>query len=269
MNQYRSTIRLQLALKRTFDILLSASALVFLLPLIALLALTVKLESRGPAFYRHRRVGKDGRPFDLLKFRSMVARGDDSAYLEYLHKLIESERNGKGLPYRKMESDPRITRVGRFLRRFYLDELPQVLNIMVGDMSIVGPRPHVELEVKSYTPEQQRRLTVRPGATGLWQATGKAECTFSELIAMDLKYIDEWNLALDLKIILKTFLVMMRGGEGFWAKVAKRIPAPTLLPPETQGSYPVQFPHENPKMEIPGNTSSSLSLFNRHTIEED
>jgi hypothetical protein len=143
----------------------------------------------------------------------------------YLQELIDSEQGGsdKALPYRKLNNDPRITRVGRFLRRYYLDELPQLWNILIGDMSLVGPRPHVQFEVDHYTPEQKRRLSAKPGATGLWQVIGKANCTFSELIALDLKYIDNWSLWLDLQLIFLTFVLLAHGGEEFWIQMATRM----------------------------------------------
>ncbi len=226
MEQRGASHTIQKALKRALDVLLSAGGLLFLAPLMGILALVVRLESRGPVIYRHKRVGRDGALFDLYKFRSMVSGGDDSSYMTYLQQLIESEKhsNGKGMPYKKMDGDRRVTRVGRILRNYYLDELPQLWNILVGDMSLVGPRPHVQFEVDHYTPEQRRRLSVQPGATGLWQVAGKADCTFSELIALDLAYIDNWNFWLDLKIIFRTVVLMLHGGEGSWARMIKKIP---------------------------------------------
>lgn len=216
----------QLALKRALDIAVAAAGLFLLLPVYGAIALAIKLDSPGPVIYRHRRVGKDGKPFYLFKFRSMSASGDDSGYMEYLKQLIESERDndGKALPYRKLTSDPRVTRVGKVLRTYYLDELPQIWNILLGDMSLVGPRPHVQFEVDHYTPHQRKRLRARPGATGLWQVTGKADCTFNELIELDLQYIKNWHLMLDVLIVLQTMALMLRGGEGFWARMAKTIP---------------------------------------------
>ena len=142
----------------------------------------------------------------------------DNSYMDYLRQLIESEttQNDKALPYRKLTEDPRITRVGRILRRFYIDELPQLINIIKGEMSLVGPRPHVQFEVDHYTSEQRRRLSARPGVTGLWQATGKVDSSFSELIALDLEYIDNWSLRLDFWIVLTTLSVIFRGGEKIW-----------------------------------------------------
>lgn len=212
-------------LKRLFDILFSLIFLILLSPIILALAIIIKLDSRGPAIYRHVRIGKDGKPFNLYKFRSMTVGGEDKGYMDYLKELIESSQDGsRGMPYRKMNGDSRITRVGGFLRKYYLDELPQFWNILRGEMSLVGPRPHVQFEVDYYTPEQRRRLSVRPGATGLWQVEGKADCCFNELIAMDLEYIDNWSLALDIQIVVQTLLLMSRGGESFWARMAKQIP---------------------------------------------
>jgi lipopolysaccharide/colanic/teichoic acid biosynthesis glycosyltransferase len=206
--------------------LVAALGLIVLSPIYLLIMLAIKLDSRGPVLYRHTRIGKDGKPFSLYKFRSMVSGGDDAGYMQYLKQLIESEKKGKGqgLPYRKMNGDPRVTRVGAFLRNYYLDELPQLVNILQGEMSLVGPRPHVQFEVDHYTPEQRRRLAVKPGATGLWQVAGKADCTFTELIALDLEYIDHWSLGLDLQIAFRTLALMLRGGEKFWARMVKRVP---------------------------------------------
>ncbi len=141
-----------------------------------------------------------------------------------MQRLIESEvkPGSSALPYRKMDGDPRVTRVGRILRRFYLDELPQLINVLRGDMSLVGPRPHVQLEVDHYTVEQFRRLSVRPGITGLWQIEGKADCTFTELIQLDLDYIDRWSLLFDLNILVKTFYSLLRGGEKFIIDKSKK-----------------------------------------------
>lgn len=228
--------RAQRLVKRLMDITISGLLLILLSPLFFLFAVLIKVTSRGPVIFRHQRVGKNVVPFDLLKFRTMVSGGDDRQYMQYLKQLIESERNnnnfennghkndGNGLPYRKMDSDPRVTPIGEFLRKYYLDELPQLWNILKGEMSLVGPRPHVQFEVDYYQPEQCRRLSVAPGATGLWQVSGKADCTFNELINLDLDYIDNWNLLLDLEIMAKTVLLMARGGEGFWARMVKKIP---------------------------------------------
>lgn len=245
MEQADFRYQVQQGLKRTLDIVVVVAGLLLIWPVLLLIGMAVKLDSRGPVIFRHKRVGRDGKPFYLLKFRTMVEGGDDTSYMKYLDDLIESERigNGESLPYRKMNSDPRVTRVGKLLRTYYLDELPQAWNILKGDMSLVGPRPHVQFEVDHYTPQQRRRLITRPGATGLWQVTNKADCTFSELIALDLQYIDNWSLNLDLKILLKTFALLAKGGEGFWARMAKRIPQNQASPrPSFEGPAVVHEP---------------------------
>jgi lipopolysaccharide/colanic/teichoic acid biosynthesis glycosyltransferase len=219
--------------KRCVDVVIGGLLLLILSPILIVIAVMIKLDSRGPVIYRHLRIGRHGKPFYLYKFRSMTVGGDDTGYMEYLRQLIESEQQGEGIPYRKMSIDARVTRIGGFLRTYYLDEIPQLLNIIKGDMSLVGPRPHVQFEVDHYTTDQSRRLLVRPGATGLWQVDGKADCTFNELIDLDLDYIENRSLVLDFLIILKTLLLMARGGEGFWARMEKRIP--------NQGRRPVRI----------------------------
>jgi len=215
--------RMQQAIKRILDMFLAGSGLILFSPLIAIIALAIRLDSPGPVIYKHKRVGKDGQPFDLYKFRSMITGGDDSGYLQYLEELIESSKNGQGKPYRKMADDPRVTRVGRLLRQYYLDELPQLWNIFTGDMSLVGPRPHVQIEVENYTPEQRRRLAVKPGATGIWQVYGKCDCSFGDLLELDLEYIDHWSLGLDMQLIWQTGMIMLRGGEGSWTRMSKSV----------------------------------------------
>jgi lipopolysaccharide/colanic/teichoic acid biosynthesis glycosyltransferase len=216
--------RYQIFLKRVLDVLLACIGLILFTPIIILIIIAIKIDSPGPVLYKHKRIGKDGKPFDLYKFRSMVAGGDDTSYMDYLRELIESAKTNNGKPYRKMESDPRVTRVGEFLRKSYLDELPQFWNILNGEMSLVGPRPHVQFEVDNYTDNELRRLSVKPGATGMWQVYGKKDCTFRELIELDLEYVEHWNLGLDLKLVWQTFLLMLRGGEGSWTRMAKTIP---------------------------------------------
>jgi lipopolysaccharide/colanic/teichoic acid biosynthesis glycosyltransferase len=248
---------LERGVKRLLDVLFSGISLIIISPFILLIAILIKFDSPGPVFYRHVRIGKDGKPFHLYKFRSMIAGSDDSDYSEYIKQLIESDqrdpRNGK--PYRKMDGDARITRVGGFLRTHYLDELPQLWNIIKGDMSLVGPRPHVEFEVNYYTDKQRRRLSVSPGATGLWQVEGKADCTFYELIDLDLDYIDTWSLGHDFQIMLKTIVLMGRGGEDFWARKVKHIPQLGTTYPSNQqihpspSSVPMDLPSQNTQEE--------------------
>jgi lipopolysaccharide/colanic/teichoic acid biosynthesis glycosyltransferase len=223
-NQYNH--QFEQSIKRLIDIVFATIVLIVFSPVLIFIAILVKLDSPGPVIYRHKRVGKNGQTFLLYKFRTMVTGGDDHGYMNYLTELIESSNNngGNGKPYTKMKDDNRVTRVGRILRNHYLDELPQMINVMKGDLSLVGPRPHVQFEVDHYTPEQCRRLSVPPGLTGLWQVSGKAECTFAELIAFDLVYIDTWSFWLDVQILFATVYIMLNGGEGFWTRTHKLIP---------------------------------------------
>jgi lipopolysaccharide/colanic/teichoic acid biosynthesis glycosyltransferase len=224
------THRFQITLKRALDVLLSVAGLILLSPIILLITIAIKIDSPGPVFYKHQRIGKNGKPFNLYKFRSMVSGGDDSSYMDYLAELIESAKTNNGRPYNKMEADPRVTRVGQFLRKSYLDELPQFWNILLGEMSLVGPRPHVQFEVDHYSENERRRLSVKPGATGIWQVHGKNDCTFRELIELDMEYVDRWSLGLDLKLIWRTILLMVSGGEGSWSRMAKIIPGKNIKP---------------------------------------
>jgi lipopolysaccharide/colanic/teichoic acid biosynthesis glycosyltransferase len=185
-------------IRRVFDIAVSALALLLASPLIALAALAIRLESPGPVVYRQRRAGRDGRPFDMLKLRTMV----DGA-----------EHIGAGLAVN--ENDSRITRVGAFLRRTSLDELPNLLNVLRGDMSLIGPRPTVPVQVEQYTARQRGRLAVKPGITGWAQVNGRASLPWAERIELDLYYIAHRSLALDLKIVWRT-VAMVLGGSGLY-----------------------------------------------------
>lgn len=192
------------ALKRLFDIVASATALVVLLPLFAVVALAIKLTSRGPVFFKQLRVGLHGRPFHMFKFRSMVVNAD--AMKDQLKQ--QNEQRG---PVFKMKNDPRVTRVGRFIRKFSIDELPQLLNVLRGEMSIVGPRPPVPKEVAQYEGWQRRRLSVRPGLTCIWQVSGRNEISFEDWMYLDMQYIDHWSLARDVSLVLKTVPVVLTG----------------------------------------------------------
>ncbi|MFM8828784.1 MAG: sugar transferase [Actinomycetota bacterium] len=182
------------AAKRAFDLAVAIPATIALAPVMAGLAAWVRIDSPGPAVFRQRRAGAFGRPFTCLKFRSMV----DGA-----------ERKGAGL--KVTEDDDRITRAGRVLRRLSLDELPQLINVIRGDMSIVGPRPTVPSQIAHYDAVQRRRLMARPGMTGLAQVRGRASIPWSERIALDVQYVDTWSMALDLRIIADTVRVVLRG----------------------------------------------------------
>jgi len=193
-----------LFLKRTMDVVLASVLLVLLAPFMALIGLLVKLTSKGPTIYRQIRCGLYGRKFTLYKFRSMHEGAEDVLW-EIRHL---GEMNG---PVFKMRNDPRVTPFGRFLRKSSIDELPQFWNVIKGDMSLVGPRPPLPEEVREYTRWQRRRLSVKPGITCLWQVSGRNEIDFHEWMKLDLEYIDQWSLLLDLKILLRTFPVVLLG----------------------------------------------------------
>ncbi len=194
----------QMALKRAFDILSSGIALWLLSPLLIGVALMIKLTSRGPVLFRQVRVGMHGRPFRMLKFRTMVENA------EALKETLAAKNEMDG-PVFKMKRDPRITSIGRFLRKFSIDELPQLVNVLRGDMSVVGPRPPVPNEVARYEPWQRRRLSVRPGLTCIWQVSGRNEISFEQWMFMDLQYIDHWTFSNDIGLILKTLPVVLTG----------------------------------------------------------
>ena len=190
--------------KRFFDIVLSLCGLVILSPLFLITAVAIRLDSKGPAFYSQKRIGKNGKPFKMYKFRSMCV--DAEQQLERLAAL--NERDG---PTFKITHDPRVTRVGRFIRKTCIDELPQLINILRGEMSLVGPRPPLPNEVAVYTPYQMRRLGVTPGLTCFWQATKGEDTTFEEWVVMDLKYIRDRSLKTDIKILFLTVRVVLLG----------------------------------------------------------
>lgn len=201
--------------KRTSDIVIALFALALFLPVWLIVALLIKLDSRGPVFFKQERVGMDGRVFLVYKFRTMYLNSDDRVHQEYQRKFIagdaEANLGDERRPAYKLSSDPRITRVGRWLRRSSLDEVPQLFNVLLGDMSVVGPRPPITYEVEAYAPGHRRRLDMKPGLTGLWQVSGRNRLPFDEMVRLDLFYIENWSLLLDLKIILRTVLVVLRG----------------------------------------------------------
>lgn len=193
-----------LMLKRALDLILSSLLLLFLSPLLLAIAILIRLDSPGPIFYRSDRIGKKGRVFKCIKFRTMVADADRRlAELKHLN-----ERQGVLF---KMANDPRITPLGRMLRKYSLDELPQFLNVLKGDMSIVGPRPPIGSEVREYKLDHLRRLDVTPGITGLWQVYARQDPSFDSYISLDLAYVEHWTIWLDLKIILRTVGVVFSG----------------------------------------------------------
>jgi exopolysaccharide biosynthesis polyprenyl glycosylphosphotransferase len=195
----------QYAVKRMIDIVASALGLIVLSPLLLFVAVAIKATDGGPVFFKQRRVGLNGAHFDMLKFRSMVMNADAMK-----DKLMAQNEMQGGVVF-KMKNDPRITSIGRFIRKFSVDELPQLINILRGDMTIVGPRPAVPREVALYKVWQRRRLSVRPGLTCYWQVSGRNEIGFDEWMQLDLRYVDQWNLKIDIELILKTFPVVLTG----------------------------------------------------------
>jgi exopolysaccharide biosynthesis polyprenyl glycosylphosphotransferase len=192
-----------LAAKRVMDVMFAAFAMVVLSPLLAVIAAAIVFGDGGPVLYRQERVGLHGRRFSVVKFRSMVTTAD--AQLENL--LVHNEVNGHAF---KLTSDPRVTRIGRFLRRSSLDELPQLWNVVRGEMSLVGPRPPLVREVAGYDVWHRRRLSMKPGITGLWQIEGRREREFDRWVQKDLEYIDRWSTWLDIRIMLRTIPAMLR-----------------------------------------------------------
>lgn len=195
---------LQLALKRVIDIVVGGSAMLLLAPLLMATALAIKLTSRGPVFFTQPRVGRDGELFDFMKFRSMRT---TAAY----EKPQLKELNEMDGPIFKIRNDPRITKVGRVIRKLSIDELPQLAHVLSGKMSLVGPRPHLPEEVAAYDLRAYRRLTVKPGITCIWQVSGRADLNFETWIDLDLEYIDTWNLTKDAKILVKTIPAVLSG----------------------------------------------------------
>jgi len=195
-----------LVLKRIVDFTFALLGLIFLSPLMALLALAIKLDSPGPAIFTQERVGKGGKRFVVYKFRSMV--DDAEAQKQSLLRLNEAEG-----PLFKIRNDPRMTRLGRLLRKFSLDELPQLYNVLRGEMSLVGPRPNVPAEVEQYQSWHRRRLEIVPGITGMWQVSGRSDLTFDEMALLDIYYLENWSMALDIKVMLQTIpSVLLRIG---------------------------------------------------------
>ena len=198
-----------LLLKRCIDVVGSVGGLLLLLPLIIVVAVLIKLEDpRGRVFYHQTRIGKDEKPFRMYKLRSMVSNADQ--LLEQLRS--RNEISGKMF---KMKQDPRVTRIGRLIRRTSIDELPQLWNVLRGEMSLVGPRPPLPSEVESYTAFEKRRLSVVPGCTGLWQVSGRSTIGFKEMVDLDLEYIRERNTMYDIKIMFRTVRVMLGAKDAY------------------------------------------------------
>jgi exopolysaccharide biosynthesis polyprenyl glycosylphosphotransferase len=191
-------------IKRAFDLVFSVCALIVMLPFFAVIAIAIKLDSPGPVFYLSERIGKKGRVFRCTKFRTMVADAE-TRKTDILHM---NERDDVLF---KVANDPRITQLGRFLRKYSLDELPQFWNVLRGEMSVVGPRPPLGSEVMKYQLSHLRRLDVMPGITGLWQVQGRQDPSFASYVSLDVNYIDNWSIWLDFKIMVRTLHVVIAG----------------------------------------------------------
>lgn len=206
-----------LRMKRLADILVAGVGGVVLLPLLLGIALSIRLSSPGPVLFRQTRIGRKGKPFTLFKFRSMVANNDDRDHRKYVESLIKGQPtavDAQGKIVYKLVDDPRITPWGRFLRQTSLDEFPQLWNVLRGDMSLVGPRPCLPYEWDLYEEWQRHRLNVLPGITGLWQVSGRSQVPFEEMVLLDLHYIANWSLNLDLALLVRTIPVVFRGSGG-------------------------------------------------------
>lgn len=213
--------RVSRVIKRGIDVFGSAMALILLSPCFLAIAVAVKLSSPGPIFFRQRRLGRHGVPFTFLKFRSMHVHSDAEPHREFVKKYIKGSMNSAAtasqgrLPY-KITDDPRVTRVGRFIRRTSLDEIPQFINVLRGDMSLVGPRPPIPYEIEAYAVWHRRRLMeVQPGITGLWQVKGRSKVCFDDMVRLDLAYARMWSVRLDLKILLQTPRAVLFGGGAY------------------------------------------------------
>jgi lipopolysaccharide/colanic/teichoic acid biosynthesis glycosyltransferase len=217
LREQKALRRVGLTLKRALDIAGSLIGLMLLSPLFAVVAALIKLTSPGPVFFRQSRVGQYGEEFTFLKFRTMDARNNSTAHKDYVRRFISGRAHKKEDKHEpssiyKLVDDPRVTRVGKFLRRTSLDELPQLLNVLVGEMSLVGPRPPIPYECDVYELWHWRRvLEAKPGMTGLWQVNGRSRTTFDDMVRLDLRYARCWSLWLDIKILLKTPRAVLSG----------------------------------------------------------
>lgn len=202
--EYQSKRYIYRFLKRIFDFIASLIGLIILSPLFLVVAVVIKIEDpKGPVFYSQIRLGKKQKPFKMFKFRSMVVDAD-----KHLKDLLD-ENEVDGAMF-KMKDDPRVTKVGQFIRKYSIDELPQLVNVLIGNMSLVGPRPPLPREVKEYSEYDKQRLIVKPGCTGLWQVSGRNDVGFDEMVELDLKYINLRGILFDLYVLLKTVMVFVK-----------------------------------------------------------
>ena len=193
-----------LKVKRIMDVILSTIGLIILLPVFLIIAIAIKIESKGPVFFKHTRIGKNGKIIKIYKFRSMVQNAED------LIKIFTPEQMKEYKENYKLINDPRITKVGKFLRKTSLDELPQIINILKGELSIIGPRPVVQEELEKYGDNAAKFLSVTPGLTGYWAANGRSDTTYEQRMEMELFYVDNLSIKLDLKIFFKTILSVLK-----------------------------------------------------------
>lgn len=200
-NDITPKVKFYLFSKRVTDIFLSAIGLILLSPILLIVAIAIRIDSKGPIIFKQDRVGKDGKIFSMYKFRSMLVNAEE------LKAKLETKNEMSG-PMFKMKNDPRITKVGRFIRKTSIDELPQLINVIKGDMSLVGPRPSLPKEVEQFSPWMLERLKVKPGITCYWQVMGRNNIAFEEWMKLDVKYVHEMNYWLDIKLIFKTFFVL-------------------------------------------------------------
>lgn len=221
LNAPKSGRQSQLGVKRMMDIAGSLAALIACSPVMAAIAIAIKLTSKGPIFFRQQRVGQYGQTFAFLKFRSMHVNNDHSVHKEFIKRLIVSEggqagNEGSGSVVYKITNDKRVTPIGKFLRRTSLDELPQFINVLRGEMSLVGPRPAIPYELAVYKTWHRRRvLEVKPGITGLWQVTGRSRVKFDDMVRLDLRYATSWSPWLDFKILMRTPMAVIKGSGAY------------------------------------------------------
>lgn len=206
-------------LKRSFDVLFTLAVAALGLPFYLLIAVLIKLTSEGPVLFVQDRVGQDGRSFKFYKFRTMLVDNSDHQHRSFAEdfikgRLMNASEEGDRRVF-KLQNDPRVTSIGRFLRKTSLDELPQFINVLRGEMTLVGPRPPLSYELAHYKEWHRGRLVVKPGLTGLWQVSGRSTVPFDEMVMLDLYYIENWSLALDMKIIVRTVPVMLFGLGGY------------------------------------------------------
>lgn len=198
--------------KRILDVVFTLLIMIPLCIVMALIAVLIRLDSKGPIFFRQKRIGRNGAEFVMLKFRSMYVDSDDSRHRNAITEYMNAK--GDDAVLHKLSDDPRITKVGRFIRKFSIDELPQFFNVLRGEMTLVGPRPPLPYETELYSPDDLLRLTGKPGLTGSWQVYGRSRVTFHEMVEMDIAYLQQQSILQDLKLIVLTIPVMISGRGG-------------------------------------------------------